>query len=730
MRLIVRIRPLFFPALLTAVLLSSCAGENRGGRGVFAAACRPDNDIYQVLSKSSLRIGRYDSAIEAVNAAPGGSGVLVLADGYPGIPTPVEASVFENAREKNLRLYIEYPANIPGMETGEPHSAELERGVVTSGVFGGGPGPMSLLYIHGCRYIPVTAKRPNIVIAKVAGFDKAVYGLEGTEAFPILFEHPDSTVLIATTGLSHCITGRYTPADDWRRIWSWILGWLQPDADLPEIAWTPSVGPSYGKAEKLPDTIEIDALGRGIDWFFNARLLIHPEWESVYTADARTWPDRVGPMPERDWPTGNGSLGVLEGFSSRVDNAGYQKVRWWRRNDCNAEVTGAMALAGSAAGSAKYAETGANICDWLCFESMLSQGNRARKSHAAYGLFGWNDVEKYWRDLDGYGVYYGDDNARSLLGMTAAAAALETDRWDESIIRCILANFRTTGPLGFRMNRINEPDLVKNGWRHYYTSETISYAPHFQAYLWACYLWAYRFTGYAPLLDRAENAIRMTMEAYPGEWHWTNGIQQERARMLLPLSWLVRIDDTPEHRKWLTFMAQELLNHQDTCGAIREEIGPGRGRYGPPATNAEYGTNEASLIHENGDPVTDLLYTTNFAFLGLHEAAAATGDQFLKAAENRLAEFLCRIQVSSADHPEFDGAWFRAFDYDRWEHWASNSDAGWGVWSTETGWTQGWITAVLALRRLGTSLWDYTGTSAVGTYFEANRKTMLPEHIR
>ena len=43
----------------------------------------------------------------------------------------------------------------------------------------------------------------------------------------------------------------------------------------------------------------------------------------------------------------------------------------------------------------------------------------------------------------------------------------------------------------------------------------------------------------------------MTMAAYPGKWRWTNGIAQERARMLLPLAWLVRLQDTPEHRAWL-----------------------------------------------------------------------------------------------------------------------------------------------------------------------------------
>ncbi|HUY82085.1 MAG TPA: hypothetical protein VMU92_10220, partial [Acidobacteriaceae bacterium] len=82
--------------------------------------------------------------------------------------------------------------------------------------------------------------------------------------------------------------------------------------------------------------------------------------------------------------------------------------------------------------------------------------------------------------------------------------------------------------------------------------------------------------------------------------------------------------------------------------------------------------------------------------------------------ENRLAEFLCRIQVRSAEHPELDGAWFRAFDYQLWDYWASNADAGWGAWAIETGWTEAWIASTLAMRQLRTSLWDLTAQSRIG----------------
>src|SRR5690606_2667004 len=118
----------------------------------------------------------------------------------------------------------------------------------------------------------------------------------------------------------------------------------------------------------------------------------------------------------------------------------------------------------------------------------------------------------------------------------------------------------------------------------------------------------------------AEKGIGIMMENYPHKLIWTNGLAQEKARMLLPLSWLVRVRNTPENRKVLLKVVNDVLSLQDKSGAIREELGSiEMGKYPPPQSNEAYGTNEASLIAKNGDPVSDLLYTTNFAFLGLHE---------------------------------------------------------------------------------------------------------------
>jgi len=218
----------------------------------------------------------------------------------------------------------------------------------------------------------------------------------------------------------------------------------------------------------------------------------------------------------------------------------------------------------------------------------------------------------------------------------------------------------------------------------------------------------------------------MTMKAYPGQWRWRDNL--ERAHMLLCLAWLVRVEDSPEHREWLTRVAGDLLAWQQPTGAIRERLLTFKGgHYRAPQCNEEYGTGETPLLQQDGDPVTDQLYTTGFALLGLHEAVGATGDPTLKRAEDKLAEYLCRIQTRSKKLPYLNGTWFRAFDDRRWEAWASSADMGWGAWSIESGWGQAWTAALLALREQRASVWDFTAKTRVGEHFEPVKGQMLPD---
>ncbi|MBK8857103.1 MAG: hypothetical protein IPN11_05275 [Opitutaceae bacterium] len=270
--------------------------------GTLFFSCRPDNDLFRVISaRKEIQCVRFDLPREAVHAAPAGAGVLVLADGYPATTTTVEPAVFDEAAAKQLRLFIEYPAALPDLVAGTARRTSLENVVATSGVFGPNLQEMQLLAVHDCHFVELTSDRPLLVAAKVAGFDRAVYGLADTKAYPILFAHPTRDVLVSTTKLSQFITARYAPKDAMQAVWAYVLGWLQPGSATRVLDWTPTVRPTFGRDEALPVAAARQALIRGIDWHTKARMLLSEagaqEYKRLFAEkeDQSRQPGRSGP---------------------------------------------------------------------------------------------------------------------------------------------------------------------------------------------------------------------------------------------------------------------------------------------------------------------------------------------------------------------------------------------------------------------------------------------------
>ncbi|MGA2657093.1 MAG: hypothetical protein ABSH34_06195 [Verrucomicrobiota bacterium] len=698
---------------------ASWSWAQKSPRPELTFCCSPRNDLFLALQAYHFR--RYDQPIEAIRNATEGSAVLLLADEYPEHPVRLEAAAWAVASEKRVRLFVEYPAAIPGLDIGPARSTSWERLVIASEKFAPVLPKLRILAAHGCHFVPVsTALPPDLVVARVAGYDTALFGIPTAGAFPVLFEVPERKCIVATTKLSGFVSARFAPVQDWLALWDRILGTLS-GGSAPSLEVQPLVQPAYGREAKLPRRYEREAFGQAAHWFAHSRLLVRAS-EKAALERALAGGAETGAAPGPESPEGDGSLGVLEGYASGISPDGSQLRRLPLRADCQAESAMVLALD---ARLNRHAHSGAiarNLLDFLYFNSGLCRGLRADPRHPAFGLIGWGDVAPAWRVAN-----YGDDNARVLLATALAAASLHETRWDEPLLRGCLANFRTTGRLGFRGDRIDLPDLEKNGWRFYHQAETVNYAPHFESYLWACYLWAYHQTGYEPLLDRTKTAVALTMRAYPARWRWQN--QLERARMLLCLAWLARIENTVEHRRWLDAVAGDLLAWQQPSGAIHERLGKVKGGFfQAPQRNEDYGTTETPLLQRDGDPVTDQLYTTGFALLGLHEAAGATGDPRFQRAEDKLADYLCRIQNCSKALPWLNGCWFRAFDDRRWEAWASSADVGWGAWSVESGWGQAWTAAVLALRRQHRTFWESTSNGSAGGHFEKLKRQLELEN--
>ena len=333
----------------------------------------------------------------------------------------------------------------------------------------------------------------------MAGYDSAVYGLP-KEYSPLLFEWGDGRALVAMTKLSGFVTGRFAPEAEWRTLWQFILGKLDPAHTPHPLQWTPVAGTVYGPDDELPADFETRAFSSAVNWLSNAGLLLpasrKPEFEAALRLNKETAPLPAPGSPQA--AQGNGSLGILEGYASGIQPDGTQLRRLPVRNDCQGETAMLFALDSTIHPEGPSAGIARHLLDFVFFDSDLCKGPRGDPSIPPMGLSPGARPR-----LSGWSPTTATTTRARCWAPSWRPPASETDRWDEPLARCVLANFRTTGPLGFRGDRIDIPDLEKNGWRHYYETETVNYSPHFESYLWAVNLLAYRHTGFRPLLDRA-----------------------------------------------------------------------------------------------------------------------------------------------------------------------------------------------------------------------------------
>ena len=698
------------------IVFTVCIGVSCTSRGKVYVYADQDNDLCKQLENEGYTLVLCPTAEDAVKKASVGSGVLILAAGYPETTNVLNKEMMEAISQKKLRCYAEFVSSA-GNDTlsDKPDELKLQRGVVTSNELGNLLSHYSLLELNRSFVLPTKDRESLLVTAKVVGFERAEFGLDKTPVNPLLFMYSDQ-LMIATSKLSGFATGRFAPEVLWKELFEYITGWVTDSKKKPIFKkWLTYVCPMYGEKDILPSNARKKSIEKGIEWFFNGNFFLSDETMPEYEKHVQLFP--FGPTLPETSKNGDGSLGILEGHASIIRYNGKQDYRYWLRNDVQGEVAFAMMMAGKYLNNPTYINMSGNLMK-NAFDIFLN-GVRSDESNPNYGLMSW--TANY---LD---EYYQDDNARALLGFILANEHIQNKEFSRKIVECIIANYRTSSKQGYRGARsVFAEDITKNGWKYYFDMDYINPHPHFESWIWACYLWLYDKTKYTPLLDKTRTGIATTMEAYPDKWKWTNGIQQERARMILPLAWLVRVEPTEQHKEWLNTVVDDLLKNQITCGAIQEQIGdPSLTWVGIPKTNADYGRRESPLIYRNGDPVSDMLYTTNFAFFALNEAVLLTGNPAHQNALERMSDFLTRIQVYSEKFKDLDGAWFRAFNYKDWSYWADNADNGWGAWCTLTGWIQSWIVGTQVLLDTRTTYWDMTKNSNIGECMDEIVEKML-----
>ena len=87
-----------------------------------------------------------------------------------------------------MRVLVEFPQRIGTTDSSKSDTLNLERIVVCDSINTELPF-MSLLSFNRCilKETSDSINHPILVAAKVAGFDKAVYGLKDTETRPVLY---------------------------------------------------------------------------------------------------------------------------------------------------------------------------------------------------------------------------------------------------------------------------------------------------------------------------------------------------------------------------------------------------------------------------------------------------------------------------------------------------------------------------------------------------------------
>ena len=97
-----------------------------GGEGL-VFCCQPGNDLYAALAAGGRTCPRFDTPAQAIARADAGGAVLLLADGYPDARLEVGPAALAAAAKKHLKIYIEYPSSLEGLEIGPPRDGGLGK---------------------------------------------------------------------------------------------------------------------------------------------------------------------------------------------------------------------------------------------------------------------------------------------------------------------------------------------------------------------------------------------------------------------------------------------------------------------------------------------------------------------------------------------------------------------------------------------------------------------------
>lgn len=442
------------------------------------------------------------------------------------------------------------------------------------------------------------------------------------------------TVMMCTFELHNFNRARFAPRKSWRQLMRYIAHWItgaDPTA-MPEAVVRHRLDAALDEDAAF-EAARAAAVDRGIKWL-----------EQFLVED--------------------GCAGIREGTRHNIDPDGRQTTADSVRTDCCGEAAGAFRFYAALTGKDTYRTAADHLYDFVLGPMQVRGG-------LFDGMLRWTDTA--WQ------VCYQDDVARALLPMLYDCLFFGHRERFADICRALDFLVKTTAQDGCRVARTDAPNLTEDSMRALRETENGFPSAHYNAYYHAALLFAYRIGGNEQYLAVARRGLETMMRIYP-DTRREQSETEELCRLILPLAVLYECTHEDAHLAMLHRVTDDLVTHKHPMGGYCEWD------TGYKASCSRESRGECSLLTENGDPIADLLYSTNWLPIGFAYAYHVTNDPKFRDLWREVAAFCIRSQNVSED-PVVDGSWCRAFDMELGEVFGCPHDVGWAACCSESGWT-------------------------------------------
>lgn len=621
---------------------------------------KDESDFLEILKKtdSTVKVMKPD-AINKLELDSCFS--LVILGGcaeQPLLFSPRTRILVEGFISSGKRVFCEYCASIGNIYFAAPESTRFEKLVFCREDGGFGALQQGDLLDDQCNMrikpydFSYSKKRPILHYARAKDHSRTIVDdklLDDITDKALWFEDPEN-LLICNFRMANFVTARFSPRDRWKSLVRQILGWICGEEVDVGVLEAPYHLKPFDMATTFGKQIE-DCINRSISWYENAGMLVN-----------------------------NGVDGVLEGLATEIYPDGKQRILTSVRADCTAETSLAFFMKYLMSHEMKSKEISDNLIS-LCFDAFQYKEEGPLK-----GMLRWTEV--------GWGVCYQDDAARVLIPQLLKCLYTGSRDYLGECAEALDFLVRTTGPDGTRVWRTDNINLNEQKLRELAAVPANFISAHYNAFYLGSLLLAYKVTGIEKFKNVGIKGMETIMSAYP-ETKREYSETQEICRLILPLSWLYWVTGDKKHKDWLYRVTEDLQRFKHPSGGYLEWD------TGYMADILE--SAESTLLAQNGDPVVDLLYSLNWLPMGFIQAYFVTKDPYFKELWVEIAKFFVSAQIRSRNRL-INGGWTRALDVQRMEVYGLTSDAGWGPWAIESGWTVAEITSGLAAGLLADEL--------------------------